>query len=49
MKLKDFFSKVSENKSNKQKTVSFKAKKLKEVGMSVDDILDMKITTKILK
>jgi hypothetical protein len=46
MKLKDFLSAVVKNKKNKQLNASFKKTKLKEAGISADDLLNMKIDTK---
>ncbi len=43
MKLKDFLSKIVENKKNGQLNTSFKKNKLKKVGISTDDLLEMKV------
>ena len=43
MKLKDFLSNVVENKKNGQLNTSFKKSKLKESGISEDDLMDLEI------
>jgi len=47
MKLKDLLSKVVENKKNGQLNTSFKKGKLKENGISKEELLNMKIDTKL--
>lgn len=47
MKLKDVLSKISKNKINGQSTTCLRQKKLKEVGISENDLLNMKIDTKL--
>ena len=49
MKLKDFLSKVVENKSNGQLNTCFKKGKLKEYGISKEELLNMKLDTKLNK
>ncbi len=49
MKLKDFLGKVIENKSNKQFNTSFKKGKLKEIGKTPEEFLDMKVDFKLKK
>ena len=46
MKLKEFFSNVVKNKSNGAEITSFKKRKLKEYGITVEDLLEMKIVGK---
>jgi hypothetical protein len=46
MKLKDLFSK-SENSSNKQVKWNLKKRKLKESGLTEDDLLNIKIDFKL--
>ena len=43
MKLKDFLSRVVENKKNGQLNTSFKKNKLKASGISEKDLLDLEI------
>ena len=43
MQLKDFLSKIVENKRNGQLNVSFKKNKLKEEGISVKELLNAKM------
>lgn len=43
MKLKDFLSKVVENKKNGQLNTSFKKNKLKASGISEDDLMNLEI------
>jgi len=49
MKLKDFLGKVIENKSNKQNVTTFKKQKLKQVGKTPEDLLNMDIDFKLKK
>ncbi len=49
MKLKDFLGKVVKNKTNKQEGTTFKKRKLKEIGKTSDDLLDMDIDFKLKK
>lgn len=49
MKLKDLLSKVVENKKNGQLNTSIKKNSLKKVGISEDDLFNMKIDTKLNK
>jgi len=43
MQLKDFLSKIVENKKNGQLNTSFKKNRLKEFGISEDELLDLEI------
>jgi len=47
MKLKDFLSKVVENKKNGQLNTSFKKNKLKKSGISDVELLNMDIDIKM--
>ncbi len=47
MQLKDLLSKVVENKKNGQLNTSIKKNSLKRVGMSEDDLFNMKIDVKL--
>ena len=47
MKLKDFLSKVSENKRNGQLVTCLKKNKLKKEGISKEELLNMNIDTKL--
>jgi len=49
MKLKDFLSKISENKSNGQLTTCLKKNSMKKAGISEDQLLNMKIDIKLKK
>ena len=49
MKLKDFLSKIVENKRNGQMNTCFKKNKLKAAGISRNDLLNMKVDTKLNK
>ncbi len=49
MKLKDFLGKVVENKSNKQQVTTFKKGKLKQIGKTPQDLLNMDIDFKLKK
>lgn len=49
MKLKDFLSKVVENKKNGQLNTCIKKSKLKSAGISKEDLFNMKIDIKINK
>ena len=48
MKLKDIVN-VAKNKSNNQINLSIKKKELKEVGISTEKLLDMKLDPKLNK
>jgi len=47
MKLKDILSKISENKSNGQLTTCLRKTKMKQAGISKEELLNMKIDTKL--
>ena len=47
MKLKDILSRVSKNKKNGQLTTCIKKNKLKETGMSPEELLNMNIEPKL--
>jgi hypothetical protein len=47
MKLKDVLSKVIKNKNNGQLVTCLKKNKLKKVGLSKDELLEMKLDTKL--
>lgn len=47
MRLKDVLSKVVQNKNNGQLNTCIRKNKLKKVGISKDDLLNMKINTKL--
>jgi hypothetical protein len=47
MKLKDVLGKVVENKKNKQLNVNIKKSSLKKVGITKDDLLNMRIDSKL--
>jgi len=47
MKLKDFLSKVIKNKRNGQLNTSIRKAKLKETGISKEDLLNMKVDDKL--
>ena len=47
MKLKDFMSKVVENKKNGQLNTSIKKNSLRKVGISKEDLFDMNIDPKL--
>ena len=47
MKLKDLLGKVVENKKNGQLNTNLKKNILKKAGISKDDLLNMKIDTKM--
>jgi hypothetical protein len=49
MKLKDFLGKIVENKKNKQINTNFLKGKLKEAGISTNDLLNMKVDIKFKK
>ena len=49
MQLKDVLSKIVKNSNNGQLNTSIKKNSLKKVGMSEDDLFDMKIDTKLNK
>jgi hypothetical protein len=49
MKLKDFLSKVIENQKNGQLNVALKKTKLKEAGISKEELFDMNVDTKLKK
>ena len=47
MKLKDILSKIAENKRNGQLTTCLKKNKIKQAGITKEDLLNMKIDTKL--
>ena len=47
MKLKDILSKVSENKRNGQLVTCLRKNKMRKAGISKDDLLNMKLDTKL--
>jgi hypothetical protein len=47
MKLKELLSKISENSANGQMTTCLRKGKLKEIGISKEDLFNMKIDTKL--
>ena len=49
MRLGDVLSKVVKNKKNGQLNTSIRKSKLKKMGMSEKDLLDMKIDSKLKK
>ena len=49
MKLKDVLSKVVENKKNGQLNTCIRKTKLKEAGISEEDLFNMNIDSKLLK
>ena len=49
MKLKDVLGKIVENKKNNQLVTTIKKKELKKSGFSCDDLLNMKIDSKLKK
>jgi len=49
MKLKDILSKISTNKRNGQLTTCLKKNSMKQAGISKEDLLNMKIDTKLKK
>ena len=49
MQLKDVLSKIVKNSNNGQLNTSIKKNSLKKVGMSEDDLFNMKIDTKLHK
>jgi hypothetical protein len=49
MKLKEFLGEVIENKANGQLNTCFKKGKLKEAGISDDDLLNLDIDVKLFK
>ena len=49
MKLKDFLSRVVENKKNGQLNVALKKNKLKQAGISKEELLNMNIDNKLKK
>jgi len=49
MKLKDFLGKPSKNNKTNQTTTYFKDKALKESKLSEEDLLEMKVDTKLNK
>ena len=49
MKLKELLGKVIKNKNNKQLNTCFKKSKLKQNGISVDDLMNMKVDIKLKK
>ena len=49
MKLKELLSNVVENKKNGQLNISLRRNKLKEVGISQDELLNLKLDPKLKK
>lgn len=49
MKLKDILSKISENKRNGQFVTCLKKNKMKQAGITKEDLLNMKIEPKLKK
>lgn len=49
MKLKDLLGKVVENKKNGQFSTSLKKTKLKKVGISKEELFNMKVDVKLKK
>ena len=49
MKLKDFLTNITRNKSNGQLVTCIKKNKLKEVGMTKEELLNIKIDSKLKK
>ena len=49
MQLKDFLSKVSENRSNGQFTTCIKKNELKKAGMSKEEFFNMNVDIKLKK
>jgi len=49
LKLKDILSKISENKRNGQLTTCLKKNSMKQAGITKEDLLNMKIDTKLKK
>jgi len=47
MKLRDLLSKVVENKKNGQLNTSIKKNKLKQIGITEEDLFDLKIDSKL--
>jgi len=47
MKLKDVLSKISENQRNGQLTTCIKKTKLKEAGITKEDLFNMKVDIKL--
>jgi len=47
MKLKDLLSKVVENKKNGQLNTSIRKNKLKQVGITEEDLFNLKIDSKL--
>jgi len=47
MKLRDVIGKLSKNKTNGQLNTSIRKNKLRKVGISEDELLDMKLDTKL--
>ena len=49
MKLKDLLGKPVKNKKNKQEVTTFKKRELKGIGITSDDLLNMRIDFKLKK
>ena len=49
MKLKELMGKIVENKKNKQLNINFKKNKLKKIGISHKELLDMDVDFKLKK
>jgi len=49
MKLKDFLSKVVQNRSNGQLNVCLKKNNMKDAGITKEELLNMKIDVKLKK
>ena len=47
MKLKDVLSKIAENKKNGQLTTCLRKTKMKQAGISKEELLNMKIDVKL--
>jgi len=47
MKLRDLLNKVVENKKNGQLNTSIKKNKLKQIGITEEDLFDLKIDSKL--
>jgi len=49
MKLKDVLSRIAKNKNNGQLTTCLKKNKLREAGLSSEELLNMRIDPKLKK
>jgi hypothetical protein len=47
MKLKDFLTKVTENKKNRQLNTSFKRRQLEKCDISTGDLLNMEVDPRL--